>query len=72
MAERRLELIFKNQVGRTSKISIENAREDLTELEVQTAMQTIIDKNIFQTKSGEFVGIDSAKIVTTDTETIIS
>ncbi|WZL73726.1 DUF2922 domain-containing protein [Clostridiaceae bacterium 35-E11] len=72
MAEKRLEMIFTNQLGRTSKISVDNARDDLTELEVQTVMQTILDKNVFETTSGEFVAIDSARIVTTDVQEIIA
>lgn len=72
MPERKLELIFKNQLGRTNKIVLDNPRGDLTEAEVRAAMQTIIDKNVFRTSSGEFVDIDSALIVTTDTEVLIS
>jgi len=72
MAERKLELVFKNQLGRTNKIVLENPRGDLTEAEVRAAMQTIIDKNVFRTNSGEFVDIDSAQIVSTDTEVLIS
>lgn len=72
MPEKKLEMIFKNQLGRTTKISVDNARDDLTELEVQTAMQTIIDKNVFETSSGELVAIDSARIVATDVQEIIA
>jgi hypothetical protein len=72
MPEKKLEMIFKNQLGRTAKISVDNARDDLTELEVQTAMQTIIDKNVFETSSGELVAIDSARIVATDVQEIIA
>ncbi|WP_168198224.1 DUF2922 domain-containing protein [Crassaminicella thermophila] len=71
MATKRLEMIFKNQMGTTTKIAVDNARADLTQEEVQTAMQAIIDKNIFETNKGELAGIDSARIVTTDIEEIV-
>ena len=72
MTERKLELVFKNQMGRTSKMTLENAKGDWTESEVREAMETIIDKNVFRTNSGEFVGIDSAKLVKIDTEILVS
>lgn len=52
-------------------MSVDNAKEDLTQEKVQTAMQAVIDKNIFETSSGVLTGIDSARIVTTDVEEII-
>ncbi|WP_255547714.1 DUF2922 domain-containing protein [Crassaminicella indica] len=71
MLTKRLEMIFQNQGGKTTKISVDNAKEDLTKEQVESAMQVIIDKNIFQTNSGELTGIDSARIVTTDIDEII-
>jgi hypothetical protein len=72
MPEKRLEMTFKNQSGTTMKITVDQVREDITEVEVQAAMQLIIDKNIFQTNSGELVSIDSARIVTTEVEEVIA
>ena len=71
MITKRLEMNFRNQMGRTNRISVEDARDDLTQAEVQTAMQAVIDKNIFKKSGGEFVGIDSARIVTTETQDLI-
>ena len=72
MAIRRLEMVFRNQLGKTNKITVDNAREDVSQAEVQSAMQSIIDKNIFDTTGGELVGIESARIVTTDIEEMIA
>ncbi|MBB6216401.1 hypothetical protein HNQ80_002501 [Anaerosolibacter carboniphilus] len=72
MPEKRLEMTFKNQLGTTMKITVDQVRDDTTEAEVQAAMQLILDKNIFQTNSGELVAIDSARIVTTDVEEVIA
>lgn len=71
LSKKKLEMIFKNQMGKTTKMSIDNAKEDLTKEKVQTAMQEVIDKNIFETSSGELTEVDSARIVTTDVEEII-
>lgn len=66
--ESRLELIFKNQEDRKSKISMDEPRSDLTEGEIQTVMNDIITKNIFDTTGGELVAISSARIVTTEVQ----
>ncbi len=72
MPDKRLEMTFKNQLGTTMKITVDQVRDDLTEVEVQGVMDLIINKNIFQTSSGELVSIDSARIVTTDVEEVIA
>lgn len=71
MPTQRLEMNFKNTSGRTNRLSVDNVADDLTEVEVQAVMQEIIDANIFNTSGGEFVEIDSARIVTTEVEEII-
>ncbi|MCT4619343.1 MAG: DUF2922 domain-containing protein [Marinisporobacter sp.] len=71
MSTKRLEMIFKNEGGKTTKLSVDNAKEDLTKEQVEVAMQEIIDKNVFETSSGLLTGIDSARIVTTDVDEII-
>ncbi len=71
MVTQRLEMVFKNALGRTNKLSVDDVADDLTELEVQTVMQSIVDANIFDASGGEFVGIDSARVVTTDIVDII-
>lgn len=72
VGEKRLEMVFKNQLGTTTKMTVDNVREDVSQAEVQAAMQLIIDKNIFKTNSGELVEIVSARIVTTDVEEVIA
>lgn len=71
MLQKRLEMVFKNQLGRTNKITVDNARDNLTQGEVQTAMQAILDKNIFETSGGELVAIESAKIISTEIEEVV-
>lgn len=66
MASLRLEMTFKNQEGRTSKISVDDARSDLTETEVNTAMDGILTSNIFTSPGGNLVGKEKAELITTD------
>jgi elongation factor P hydroxylase len=49
---RRLEMIFTNAAGRRSTISVDNAREDITQQEVQAVMDEVVNGGIFST-SGE-------------------
>ena len=68
MATKRLELIFKNQMEKTSKISIDEPKADLTDEEVQAVMNDMITKNIFSTSGGDLVSISGARVVTTDVQ----
>ena len=68
---KKLEMVFTNATGSKTKLSVENAKEDLTQESVTTAMNAIITANIFETNKGELTGIDSARIVTTDIEEMI-
>ncbi len=47
------------------KISVDDADENLTDESVKTAMEEIIDKNIFATAGGDLVAIHGARIVDT-------
>jgi len=72
MAIKKLEMVFNNVLGRTNKMTVDNVRDDVSQVEIQAAMQSIIDKNIFDTSGGELVGIESARVVTTDIEEMIA
>ncbi|MGO1653115.1 DUF2922 domain-containing protein [Senegalia sp. (in: firmicutes)] len=65
---KKLELIFKNQMDRTSRISVDEPREDLTEFEITEAMNALIEKNIFKTSGGDLKTISGARIITTQIE----
>ena len=57
---------FINAAGRRITISVENVREDITNAEVQAAMNAILTKNVFTTSGGDITAIDSARIVSTE------
>jgi len=69
---KKLEMIFKNELGSKTKITVENAKDDLTKEKVDAAMNAIITADIFETANGKLVGIDSARVVTTDIEDLVA
>lgn len=58
-----LQLLFANAAGRQVTISLLDPRPDLTGAQVQAAMQTIIDRNVFTSAGGPLAGINGARIV---------
>ncbi|MBO8129648.1 MAG: DUF2922 domain-containing protein [Peptococcaceae bacterium] len=68
---KRLEMRFRNAAGRTVTISVPDPRDDLTVADVETAMNTIISKNVFNSSGGDLVTIASARIVERVTTDII-
>lgn len=62
----RLEMTFKNTEGRTSKISVDSAKSDLTELEVNEAMDEILISDIFTSPGGDLIEKAKAELVTTE------
>lgn len=56
---------FLNEAGKKFVISIEQPREDLTEMEVSQAMNSIITNNIFTSSMLDLVEVSDARIVTT-------
>lgn len=60
-----LQLNFKNELGRNFRITVDDARENLTDAEVKAAMETILAKNIFNTSGGNLTAIVDAELVTT-------
>jgi len=69
---RRLELVFITTGGGRMQIGLADPKQDLTAAEVEAAMNVIIEKNIFSATTGDAASILSARVVTRDTEEIIS
>ena len=65
--DKEVELIFKTSLDGQFPINVPDPREDLTLAIAKAAMQMIIDKNVFMTKTGELVGIIEARIHTSET-----
>lgn len=68
----RLEMVFITAGGGRLRISVPDPRPDLTATDVETAMNTIISKNVFASRTGDASAILSARVVTTDTAELIT
>ena len=64
---KKLVMVFKNSVGKNVSISIDDPKDNITETEIKTTMELIVEKNIFKKNDYAFVEAVVAKIVTTDT-----
>ncbi|WP_066633907.1 DUF2922 domain-containing protein [Desulfolucanica intricata] len=71
-ATQTLKMVFLNQAGSRTTISVDNPRDDVTEAEIRAAMDMVISKNIFTTSGGDLAAIHSATIVDTTTTEIIA
>ena len=58
-----LQLTFTNALNQTLTISIDNPKANLTEAEVNAAMQTVIDQGVFAKEGYVFNSKKSARIV---------
>ena len=67
MQEKKLLMTFKNTLGNTFTLSIDDPRDDLAEQDIIDAMNLIKDKNIFLPKGYELAQCVSAKVVESDT-----
>ena len=65
--KKRLVMSFKNELDRVVSISVDDPREDITELEIKNFMQMVVEKKIFNPNGAEIVAVVEAKVVVTDT-----
>lgn len=66
-----LVMSFLTSGGKKTSISFKNVKDNVEEELVSTAMDTIIEKNIFMTTSGELKSKESAQLVEVITEDIM-
>ena len=67
MDEKKLIMTFKNTLGNSFSITIDDPREDLEEQDIVDAMNLIKTKNIFQPKGYDIAECISAKVVDSTT-----
>lgn len=65
---KKLVMTFKTDYDRNVSISVDNPKSNLQESAIKTAMQTIIDQNIFAPAGEQLVSLVEAKIVVTNTD----
>lgn len=71
MGNTRLELIFQNQDGKRVTISVQEPRLDVSPEEVEEAMETIMENNVFESNGGDLVAILGARLVTRQVEELL-
>jgi len=59
-----LQMIFSNTEGRNSTISVADPDPEVTSGEVETVMDSILTKNVFETTGGDLIEKVRAQIVT--------
>ena len=64
---KKLVMVFKNEVDKQVSISIDNPKSDITEQEIKTAMDLIVSKNVLKKSNYALVEAVGAKIVNTQT-----
>lgn len=58
-----LELIFETAAGKNVTLSIDDPRENLTNEELQTSMQTIIAQNVFEVEGSPLASAKNARVI---------
>lgn len=66
-SSKKLIMTFKTDDDKRVSLSIDNPREDVTEEEIKTAMESVLAKGIFAPNGAEIVSVLEAKVVVTDT-----
>lgn len=66
----RLELGFMDSSNKKFRISIDDPIEELDKEDIEGAMESLINHNIFTSDGKDLVGLDSARIIRTSTEEI--
>ena len=50
-----LELVFKNAIGKKVTLNIEEPKKGVTKAEIDAAMQTVVENNVFNSTGGDLV-----------------
>lgn len=58
-----LELQFVTDLGKTTKLTVDNPKEPIDPAAVKLAMEQIIASNAFQSNNGTLVSVSSARVV---------
>ena len=60
---KKLIMSFLTSDDRKVSLSVDNPREDITETEIKSAMDLVVEKNIFAPNGGNIVATVEAKVV---------
>lgn len=70
MKKSKLELEFKDEMGKKFTLSIDEPRDDLTPGDIKDTMEEIVDKSIFATATGDVIALEGARYITTTVEEV--
>ena len=64
---KRLVMSFLTSEDKKVSLTVDNPRDDINETEIKSAMDLVVEKNIFAPNGGNIVATVEAKVVVTDT-----
>ena len=65
-----LDLVFKNAVGKKVILNIEEPKVGVTKAEIDAAMQTVVENNIFTSNGGDYVEAVEGRLRTTTLDVV--
>ena len=65
-----LDLIFKNTVGKKVILNVEEPKKGVTKAEIDAAMQTIVENNVFNSTGGDLVEAVEGRLRTTTLDVV--
>ena len=71
MEKSKLEMDFLDGLNKRVRISIDEPLEELSQSQIEDAMDIIITANIFQSNGMDLVGREGARIIKTTTEEMV-
>lgn len=64
---KRLVMSFLTSEDKKVSLTVDNPRDDINETEIKSAMDLVVEKNIFAPNGSDIVATVDAKVVVTDT-----
>ena len=65
-----LDLVFKNAAGKKFNLKIEEPKTGIKKAEIDAAMQTVVENNIFNTSGGDIVEAVEGRLRTVTTDVV--
>lgn len=69
-ADTDLELVFRNAAGKKVSLNIEEPKTGIKKAEIDAAMQTVVENNIFNTTGGDIVEAVEGRLRTITTDVV--
>ena len=58
-------MVFKNAIGKKVILNVEEPKKNISKAEIDAAMKTIVDNNVFDTTGGDLVEAVGGRLRTT-------